>query len=158
MAHDRLHRMCFSTVTATVVFLCFPQCQRTAPSCCSKLPSLELNPSSKEANPVQEAPACESKPHVTRRVYNRMRGYRVLLCLRRIQNLLPQLLPPTSSQLEPNPSMYLHKTPYNTGKNGTRYTNMGHARKMSACQSCFPVSAPIRFSLCPQVQKWVERG
>ena len=47
------------------------------------------DPSSKKANSVQEARVCENKPHVARRVPNRMRRCRVLLlCVRRSQILL----------------------------------------------------------------------
>ena len=117
------------------------------------------NPSSKEGSPVQEARVCESKPHVTRRVPNRMRGCRVLLCVHRIQYYCGN----SSLQHPPNSSKtpaYFHKH-QKIGKYETRRTNLGHTKNRSACQFFFPVSAPIRFSLSITVAKFrfkIQKG
>ena len=64
--------------------------------------------------------------------------------------------PPNSNIAATPPSYVLptHAKPrhaYTThrkiGKDETRYTNLSHTKNRSAGQLCFPVSAPIRFSL-----------
>ena len=71
----RLHRMLLAVVVVCLSFLQY------MPMHCFLVPQLTAkleDPVSKGANRVQKARVCESKPHVTRRLPNIMRGCRVL--------------------------------------------------------------------------------
>ena len=101
------------------------------------------DPSSKGANPVQEARACESKPHVTRLVPNRMRGCRVLLlCVRRTQIL-------RNSSLQCPPNSTVKRNPGILTQNTVRLENTKLDMRIWAIQKqkCMLVLFPIRFSL-----------
>ena len=102
------------------------------------------DPSSKETNPLQEARVCESKPHVTRWVPKQDPWVPCAAVCPPNPNIIAVGSPSNvlSTQMKPRRTyIKLHKI----GKDETRYMNLGHTKNRSACQFCFPVSAPIRF-------------
>ena len=113
--------------------------------------------SSKEANPLQAPQVCKSKPHVTRRAPNRVRGCCVLVLLlcylyyccvsANFKYTRPAVTPPSNVLPTPTKPRHTHTKHHKIGKDETRYTNLGHTENRSACQLCFLVSGLKRVSL-----------